>query len=186
MRRAVRASRRASAGRARDDDPDLRSAAGETSQPSEGDEGIGLGGADEVVARDAAGRMGREAHDAAVVADGQVRDGGPRRGRSRRGRRRRPPSRSQPLKANVFSIAPPADAPAAHLRRGGRGSRVIAHRRWSRAWHFCVQGSCSWCDRLRRPADERGEALDRPADASSRSARTAGRASASRRCPRAA
>ena len=32
----------------------------------EGDEGIGLGGADEVVHRDAAGRMGREADDAAV------------------------------------------------------------------------------------------------------------------------
>src|SRR4051812_14496931 len=38
----------------------------------EGDEGIGLGGADEVVHRDAAGRMCREAHDAMVEPDGEV------------------------------------------------------------------------------------------------------------------
>src|SRR5436190_9871845 len=38
----------------------------------EGDEGIGLGGADEVVHRDAAGGMGREADHAMVEADGQV------------------------------------------------------------------------------------------------------------------
>src|SRR5947209_2452414 len=38
----------------------------------EGDEGIGLGGADEVVHRDAAGRMRREADDAMIEADRQV------------------------------------------------------------------------------------------------------------------
>src|SRR5665213_1948212 len=49
----------------------------ETTRPScsadEGDEGIGLGGADEVVARDAAGRVRREANDAVLVRDAQVR-----------------------------------------------------------------------------------------------------------------
>ena len=41
----------------------------------ERDEGIGLGGADEVVHRDAAGGMGREADDAVVVADLRSGDG---------------------------------------------------------------------------------------------------------------
>src|SRR6185369_442884 len=91
----------------------------------EGDEGIGFGGADEVVRRDAAGGMGREADDAMVEADGQVGMmvldvAHPREGVDER-HRLEPALEGEPLLDRAVGVAP-----AAHLGEVV-ADRVLAH-----------------------------------------------------------
>src|SRR5436190_13657714 len=104
----------------------LPSLAADGPSAEEGDEGIGLGGADEVVHRDAAGGMGREAHDAVVESDGQVGvmvlDVAHPDERVDEGHRLEPALECEALLDRAVGLAP-----AAHLGEV-TANRVFAHR----------------------------------------------------------
>jgi hypothetical protein len=129
-------------------------------------QGIGLGGADEVVDGDALGRVGREADGAAVEGDAQLRmmvfdvaDPGERVDEG--------DGPSQPLKAKVFDRAVRGVPAAGLCKVAAASSSLIAAARWL---HFCSRKLVMtrlW---------EAPPAVRRPADASSRSGRTPGRA----------
>src|SRR5664280_3684178 len=108
----------------------------ETTRPGcsadKGDEGIGLRGADEIVARDAAGRVRREPHDAAIERDLQLRmvvfDVAHPGQRVDEGHRLEPVLEGEGLLDRLIGLAPAAGLRqvVADLRLAHRGGSLLA------------------------------------------------------------